>query len=158
MPNALSHGLQWVRSRQIGGRRWLEWTPRGDSLDPVWLRLRTWQVVGRTLLDRRLWPWGRGRGQYGRDARKAITAYGLKIQPDHVFCEPLEVVYEHGIFGVLGVVAFVVGVGLSLGVDPRRAEFCSLVVWAVTMTGSVTLRTWPFPLVGALLLIAAVWP
>jgi hypothetical protein len=82
------------------------------------------------------------------------------VQDDHAFNEYLEVVYEYGIIGV--VAAAGVSVGLlaryAYGIPLAPRFDVALLVWALTMAGSLTLRTWPFPLVGALLFIAAVWP
>jgi hypothetical protein len=133
-------------SRRLGGRwRWGEWLPRGDSLDPLVQRLRTWRVVARALP--RVLPWGRR--PLGRDLRQYYVATGTPVSLDHAFNEYLEVAYEYGLPGLLGILgwAAVVGWHLHRG-DPWSA---AAVAWAVTLAGSITLRTWPFPLVGALL-------
>jgi hypothetical protein len=78
------------------------------------------------------------------------------VHDDHAFNEYLEVVYDRGIvaLGVLGVFGYLAGRAV-LSADLFAG---ALAVWALTMAGSITLRTWPFPLVGALLLLGAWWP
>lgn len=140
---------------RLFGVRPLEYTPRGDSLDSLGLRWRTWVVVARSL-PALLWRHPFGRRPLGKDLRRYITATGASIQPEACFNEYLQVAYEHG---VLGVAASLLGLG-ALGwalVTARGADpfVVALLTWALTMTGSITLRTWPFPLVGALLILGA---
>ena len=134
------------------GRRWLEYTPRGDSFDPLTLRWATWVLVARTL-PRLLWRHPFGRRPVGKDLRRYMAATGARVQPDHVFQEGLQIVYEYGWMGVVAVALFL---GLVWHYAHGSGPFgVALVAWAVTMTGSITLRTWPFPLVGGLLLVGA---
>ena len=149
-------GAWAVTKRLAGSSRWrlFEYLPRGDSLDSIWLRARTWRSVSTALMDRRVWPFGRGWGACGRDLRRHHSATGASVMLDHVFCEPLEIVYEFGVFGVTAL-------GLAGLLVYRVADWHSpftfaLLVWAFTMTGSLTLRTWPFWFVGFLLTLGVV--
>lgn len=85
-----------------------------------------------------------------KDLRRYSTATGARIEADHAFCEPLEIVYEYGVLGLGLLVAFGWFVGGHRSVaDP---ESVALLVWALTMMGSITLlacngrvRTGPTP-------------
>jgi hypothetical protein len=133
-------------------RRWLEYTPRGDSLDSIWLRARTWRVVARALPA--VLPWGRR--PLGRDLRRQVTATGAPLLEEHAFCEPLQIVYEYGVLGLAGLVAWG-----ALTVPHLRAGdpfSTALVVYGLAGCGSISWRTWPFPVLGALLTLGVVWP
>lgn len=137
-----------MRGPHVGGKPILEWTPRHDSLDPIWLRLRTWKLVAQALPG--VMPFGRR--PLSADLRRYKGATGAQISDTYAFNEYLQVAYEHGIVGVVGVGGGLVLCGYLAGHTPFGT---SLLVWALTMTGSVTLRVWPFPALGLLLILGA---
>lgn len=141
--------LWWASKRRPGGWRVFEYLPRGDSWDPIAQRLLTWRVILRTWRAQpRLLLWGRGWGQCGRDLRAYRAATHEAVNDSHAFNEYLEVGYDLGLAGWLGIALWAGVVGAHLHRhDPWSA---ALVVWAVTMCGSTTLRVTPFWLVGAL--------
>lgn len=101
----LGVALLWAWSPVVRGRRVLEWTPRGDSLDSVVGRL---QGI-RCALTRLTW-WGHGRGSMARDLKR-WTSRGVRYLPsEDLLCEPVQIAYEYGLLGVVALtVAAVLG-------------------------------------------------
>ncbi len=113
--------VAWLVSRRLGGRwRWLEWTPRGDSLDAVALRWRIWRAMGQGMATWAHWPFGCGPGSTGVDLKRWYTSTGVKggELPGSALNEPLQLAYEYGVFGVAALALFAWRVGPHLGVDP----------------------------------------
>jgi len=146
--SSLLGGLLVAFRVPIAGRAAGEWLPRGDSWDSITQRLRTWRLILATLPA--VMPWGRRPLSW--DLHRYQAAAGQPM-PDAAFNEYLQVSYEYGLIGVVALV------GGALLVCPhfRHGDGFSvaLVVWTLTMGGSLTLRTWPFPAVGGLLVLGA---
>jgi hypothetical protein len=124
---ALVVGVFWSRTR------WLEWTPRGDSLDPVRGRF----VVLLLALSRLRWR-GRGRGSMARDLRRWRSC-GVAYGPlEHLHCEPVQLVYEHGWRG--GLVVLLASAALIAWVRSGSPWAAAGVSAAVLCLGHAPLR------------------
>lgn len=97
---ALLLGVFWGWSPVVFGRRALEWTPRGDSLDSVGGRL--WGI--RCALTRLTW-WGHGAGSMARDLKRWTSRGVPHLHHEWLLCEPVQVVYEYGLAGGVALVA-----------------------------------------------------
>lgn len=116
--------IAWGISPAVCGRRILEWTLRGDTLDSWWARWYAWRVI---LHDFRHSPqhWLTGHGPNA--AQKTLRSWASRIHvelPHEVTNEALHLTYEYGVIGGLAALAFVVRVGphLMLG-DPWSAAW-----------------------------------
>lgn len=117
---ALGVALLWA----LPGRP-LEWTPRGDSLDSV---VGRWNGL-RCALTRLTWR-GHGRGSMARDLKR-WTSRGVRYLPsDYLLCEPVQVVYEYGLLGLVALtVAAVLGfLSLAQAGPPNVAVGVALTV------------------------------
>jgi len=134
-------GLWWAPI--LRGRKLLEWTPRGDSLDSlkgrleiVWLMLRHWRAAGQgpgtTFLAVARWH--------------AASRRQLPLDPgDHVHNDAMQLWWEYGWAGAATVLlaAYRIGSGLHWG-DPWSA---AAVVGAGLCLTSLPLRVAPLGLV-----------
>lgn len=123
-------------------------TPRGDTLDTLRERgkMLAWAAV--TMAEGRLWLWGSGPGTMGRITRQ--WAGRSNSEPlGNLHCEPAQVVFEYGLFGLAALVLFSwrVASGLELG-DPWSA---GVVAGAVVALGSLPCRIAPVGVVWLIL-------
>lgn len=94
------------------GSTWhlLEYTPRGDSLDSVWQRVRVIRLLVRSMAHRAWWPWGYGTRVGSRKAMEMAVIrwaarYGVTTIPTgHPHCDLLHFFFEYGVPGVAIVV------------------------------------------------------
>lgn len=145
-----------ARMKNVGPERentWLDYLPRGTSIDSARLRMRTWKVAAFYLLR---WPrWIAGRSaemQFGRpatghtDGWRWYATHRLLIG-GHFHNDALEFVYDYGALGLAAVVALVWRVGPRLEVsDPVSAAVLAGVIiaggsWALRLA-SIGLVWW----------------
>ena len=126
-------------------RRWLEYTPRGDSLDPLICR---WHAA-RALVSGLTWQ-GAGPGATEKAIQRYAAIHRLTVPFGPAFNEPLQFVYEYGIAGALALALFcwpivtrlhahdpwsaawVIGAVLTLGHWPCRLPQVGLVWLAIS--------------------------
>ena len=101
---ALAGAILWGWSPVVGGRRILEWTPRGDTFDSIVSRWRGWQLMWHYGRDK--WLLGRGPGSMEPTLLKWGSRYDLELTWGEGFNELLHFYYEYGLLGVAAVVAF----------------------------------------------------
>lgn len=126
--------ILWEWSPQIGGQRWWEWTPRGDTIDSLVSRWRGWQL----LIHHGQKRWFLG---YGPDRTESAmlrwgSRYDLELCWGEAFNEPLQFWFEYGVLGLAAVVAFCWPIVHKLNIgDPWSAA------WIVG--GVLALVHWP---------------
>lgn len=121
-------------------RRWLDWMPRGRSVDGFRVRVNVWRVVWHVWRQEGLWRWvkGRGPGMMNPAMQRWSFRYDVKLAEGDAFNDPLQHVHEYGLLGLLALAAFcwpilghlqwgdpysaawIVGIVLSLGHWPMR--------------------------------------
>lgn len=128
-------------------RRWLEYSPRGDSLDPLWGRWHALCGIWHGLRTGRTWLTGAGPDSTERLLQRYSAARRVPLPSGAAFNEPAQLVYEYGILGALALVTLVAQVAPHLRPgDPWSAAW---VIGAV-----LSLTHWParLPLTGTVLL------
>lgn len=100
-------------------KRLLEWTPRGGNLRTMQGR---WTAIQLALLT--LTVWGHGPGSMGRALRRWHSRGARYLPTDALFCGPLQLTYEYGVFGALAV-------GLAVGAAVVTWQWDTR--WAATM-------------------------
>ena len=125
-------------------------TVRGDSLDTLWCRVLTWGLMVAHGV-RHGWK-GRGPGSTVHDLMRWDARYRTTVIHGYAHNEPLQLVYEHGIFGLLavGLLIWRIAPHLHAG-DPWSA---ATVAGAVLACGTISCRVPPVAI--AWLVIAAV--
>ena len=131
-------------------RRWLELTPRGDSLDPLWARWYALQALWWGLRQERAWLTGAGPGSTTALLQQWSAATGKGVPSGAAFNEPAQLVYEYGLLGALAIAtlcwqviphlapddpwaaAWVIGVALSLTHFPFRLPMVGIPWLAIT--------------------------
>jgi hypothetical protein len=114
------------------GQVWgLKWLPRGDTLDTVRVRLRVWRLALKHFaLEPGAWLIGFGPGTAGRATRRwNLRHFGLEAL-GNMHSEPVQVVYEFGALGAMGLGLFVwqIGLGLTWGDPWSAAAVAGLVI------------------------------
>ena len=140
----------WALSPLFRGRRFWEWTLRGDTLDSVWARCYAARLVIHELTRTGQWTLGAG----PNSASLMLRRWGSRLRielPHEVSNEFAHQVYEYGTVGGLAALAFAwrVGSHLHLG-DPWSAAWLAVMV--------ISLSHWPLrhPVLGpAWLVISA---
>ena len=89
------------------GRKLFEWTPRGDSFDSVINRLIVWYLIVTAWWAGPRWL-GRGPYTLDKELSRWSTRCWIELPTGEAFCDPLQHLYEYGLLGTLGVVAFAV--------------------------------------------------
>ena len=126
--------ILWAWSPMVGGRRVLEWLPRGDTFDSVVSRWRGWSLICHHGTER--WLLGHGPGSMEPALLRWGSRYDMELTWGEGFNEALHVYYEYGLLGILAVGAFCwrIGPNLTLG-DPWSAA------WIVGVV--LSLGHWP---------------
>jgi hypothetical protein len=127
--------------------RWLEWTPRGDSLDPLVARWHAICALWHGLWQDRTWLLGAGPHATARYLGRWGARTGQSLPSGHAFNEPLQCWYEYGLCGLLAMATLVVAVAPHLRPhDPWSAAWVVGVILSGThfsvrlpMTGLVWL-------------------
>lgn len=124
---------------------WLEWTPRGDSLDGVRSRLVGWAGLGLLLARQPRWWWGRGPDTTEAGLLEVSSRSGVEVPLGDACNDLVQLTVEYGILGVLAAGAFVwrIAPHLTLG-DPWSAAW---IVGAVLSLAHYPLRYPPTGLV-----------
>lgn len=114
--------LLWCWSPLVSGRRVLEWTPRGDTIDSMVSRWRGWQLIVHHGTSR--WLLGHGPGTMEPTLLRWGSRYDLELCWGEGFNEILHFYYEYGVLGLIAVLAFVWRIvpHLTLG-DPWSAAW-----------------------------------
>jgi hypothetical protein len=123
--SGLSVAILWLWSPSVAGRRLFNWTPRSDSMDSILSRLWVWRMIPRELTRTGTWLLGMGPDSMKRSSMRWMSQYGgIELPCGDAFCEPLQLLYEYGVVGFLGGLAFVATVAphLRLG-DPWSAAW-----------------------------------
>lgn len=128
--------LAWaVRRVPIAGRRLLEWTPRGDSLDSIRARWTVIRVTWEEIRRERRWLWGAGPGIMPLTTRQwaARARPPYYIPKGDLHMEPAQVAYEYGALGVTAMALFAWQIGhrMTWG-DPWSAAALGGAVFACT--------------------------
>jgi len=96
--------ILWCWSPTVGGRRLLEWTPRGDTWDSEVARWRGWRLICHHGTER--WLLGHGPGSMEPSLLRWGSRYDMELTWGEGFNEVLQVYYEYGVLGLLAVGAF----------------------------------------------------
>ncbi len=139
---AVAGSVAWIERRKGATRpsdTWISYTTRGDSLDTLRCRLLTWALMlahGRACL-----PFGRGPGEMVRDLLRWDARYRTTLIHGYAHCEPLQLMYEHGLLGAcaVGLLIWRVAPHLVLG-DPWSA---ATITGAVLACGTIVTRIAP---------------
>ena len=128
-------------------RRPLEWTPRGDSLDPLWGRWHALRAVWWGLRQDRAWLYGAGPESTEKLLQRYSAGRRVALPSGAAFNELAQVWYEYGVLGLLAAATLVYQVVPHL--RPGDPWSCAWVIGAVLsfthwplrlpMTGSVWL-------------------
>lgn len=107
-----------------GGHPWLEWTPRGDSLDGIASRVGGWAGLLLLLLQTPGWWWGRGPDTTESGLLEVSSRSGFEAPLGDACNELVQLTVEYGVLGFLIAVAFVwrVAPHLAFG-DPWSAAW-----------------------------------
>ena len=149
---ALATSVAWTEWRKRRGtpyrELWVAYTSRGDSVDTLTCRLLTWGIL--LAHWRRYLPRGRGPGETVRDLLRWDARYRMTLIHGYAHCEPLQLVYEHGVLGVvaLGALVWRIAPHLTVG-DPWSA---ATVVGVVLACGTIVARV---PALGLVWLVVA---
>lgn len=145
-------------TRRLFGRwRWLEFTPRGDSLDSVYQRARIARLMLKALLRPAWFPWGYGSRTGARNMMETAVmrwagVHGVeRIPTGHPHLDAAHYLMEYGLPGVatLVILAALVIPKLQWG-DPYSA---CVIAGAILSLGTLPFRT---PSTGLLWLAAVV--
>lgn len=95
----------WLLGGLYGNRRLLEYTPRGDSLDSLWQRLRVNKLLVYAWTNPAWWPFGMG----PRSMEKQIIRWASKIGPSALplgqpHTDVLHMAYEYGPCGITAMI------------------------------------------------------
>jgi hypothetical protein len=131
---------------------WLEYTPRGSSLDSVRQRVVVWRLFFHAMTRRAWWPWGYGPRTMEKQIIRWGVAYGMNTIPlGHPHFDVGHFLYEYGLCGIalmaaLGwqilphlawgdpwSAAWVGGVILCLGAFPTRVAPIGLLFLAISV-------------------------
>ena len=102
----------WAPNGQV---RWLKRLPRGDSLDSVRIRVRVYRLALRQMaLDPKAFWLGFGPGTAGRASRRWNLRHSGIEALGNMHSEPVQIVFEFGALGALGLGLFVWRIGASM--------------------------------------------
>jgi O-Antigen ligase len=133
---AVSAAMSYTRPQ------WLNWTPRGGSLDSVGHRFMMWKLITPWLLHRAWVPWGYGPRSLDAIVKRWAALYGPERVPmGHAHNEMLQFLFETGPCGLaaLAWLGWLVLPHLRWG-DPWSAAWVAGVILA---GGSIPLRLMP---------------
>lgn len=123
----------------LNWRRWLEYTPRGDSLDSLWQRVTVNRLLLYAWTNPAWWPFGHG----PRSMEKQVMRWASKIGPDkiplgQVHADGLHFIYEFGLPGIAALMLLAAKVipRLQCG-DPWSA---CIVAGVILSTASIPFR------------------
>lgn len=132
-------------------KRYLEYTPRGDSFDPLKARWQAYVALWRALWRNRVWLTGAGPDTTERFLQRYAARTREAVPSGAAFNEPLQLCYEYGLFGFIAILtllalalpnlkpgdpwsaAWVAGATLSLFHWPCRLPMTGSVFLAITV-------------------------
>lgn len=125
---------------------WLDWTPRGGSIDSLRQRWVALGVVLPTLRRREWWPRGYGPGGMELATQRWAAVKGGEVIPvGMIHCDPLEFLFDYGLGAAAAMLVLLVLVVPKLALhDPWSAAWVAGAL--ISFTG-INLRMWPTAIV-----------
>jgi len=136
--------------------RWLEYTPRGDSLDSLRQRITVNKLLLYSFTNPAWWPFGHGPRSMEKQVMRWATKIGAaKIPLGQVHADGLHMIYEYGLCGVAAI--FILAVKVVPKLEFGDAWSAAVVAGVILGLASIPFRPVSVGLIWLVAVAVVVW-